>query len=271
MTLKQTVKIADATYAYIDIGEGEPLVLLHGFTGSKEAWEKHMQTFAKRYRVIAIDLPGHGETRSNEPRTMALFAQDLHEILQRLELSPVHLLGYSLGGRAALSYAINFPGNIRSLILESASPGLMTEAERKARQKQDDQLARLLLDEGIEAFVHYWENIPLFETQKALPKNVQTSIRNGRLQQSEEGLACSLRYMGTGTQPSWWSKLHTCNFPVLLVAGALDKKFVKINQAMHDQLKHARLEIVADAGHAVHIEQDEKFDTIVMEFLANQL
>src|SRR5690625_6593165 len=77
-----------------------------------------------------------------------------------------------MGGRVALSFAMNFSRQVKSLILESSSPGLEMEAERKARKESDKQLAEKIVHEGIESFVQYWENIPLFHTQKSLDDNV---------------------------------------------------------------------------------------------------
>lgn len=266
--MKQHLKLTDATYAYTDVGTGEPLLLLHGFTSSTATWDEALPFLAKKYRVIALDLPGHGETIVERPRSMKRFAEDLQQITKMLGLDTFHLLGYSLGGRSALSYAMYFPGNIRTLILESASPGLKTAAERNARQEQDEKLAQMILQEGVAAFVTYWSQLPLFQTQLALPQHVQEKVRQERLAQTPKGLSSSLRYMGTGQQPSWWEQLQQCTFPVLLIVGEKDAKFVKINREMHSLFKQAQLEIVPSAGHAVHLEQVEKFVTIVMEFLA---
>src|SRR5690625_4319625 len=179
------------------------------------------------------------------------------------------MLGYSLGGRTALSFAQYFPNQVKSLILESASPGLKTEAERKTRREQDDKLAEKIKEEGIEAFVNKWENIPLFTSQKNLPKTIQNRIRKERLSQKKTGLGNSLVYMGTGRQPSWWDQLQSLTIPVLLIVGELDVKFVQINQTMHHLLKHSTIQCVPNAGHAVHIEQVEKFDKIIGDFLSH--
>ena len=104
-----------------------------------------------------------------------------------------------------------YPEKVNSLILESASPGLKTEEERKARMKQDEYLAEMIQTKGIEEFVSYWENIPLFETQKNLPKDSSRSSSCGTTYATEKGLAESLLYMGTGMQPSWWDYLSESN------------------------------------------------------------
>src|SRR5690554_1894143 len=153
--------VNDAEYAYHVFGEGEVLLLFHGFTGSSLSWERFVGEFSSKYQVITIDLPGHGKTRCQTPRTMKTFSDDLVELLKYLSVEKVHLLGYSMGGRTALSFAFYYPEMVESLILESASPGLKTEEERIARMNQDKELANMILSKGIREFVSYWENIPL--------------------------------------------------------------------------------------------------------------
>ena len=265
--MNNLMTVKDATYHYSVCGEGEPLVLLHGFTGTGNTWETFSEKWSKFFKVIMIDLPGHGKTNVKSPRTMEQFCQDLKLLLDQLKIKKTHLLGYSMGGRAALSFALNYPDYVQSLILESASPGLKTGEERRKRREADALLAEQIMVNGIEGFTYYWENIPLFETQKHLPAHIKKVIRHERLSQLPEGMAESLLYMGTGSQPSWWDKLVEVTIPVLLVVGSLDKKFIRINQEMKKLLPNAELVTVVKSGHAVHVEQVEKFDKIVMEFL----
>ncbi len=269
--MNNSITIKDATYHYNVCGEGEPLVLLHGFTGTGNTWETFSKKWSRKFKVITIDLPGHGKTKVKSPRTMERFCEDLTLLLEQLHIKKTHLLGYSMGGRAALSFALYYPEYVQSLILESTSPGLKTEDERRKRREADALLAEQIMVNGVESFTYYWENIPLFATQKYLSAQIKEKIRNERLAQLPEGLAESLLFMGTGTQPSWWDKLEEVTIPVLLIAGALDEKYVKINQEMKTLLSVAEMIIVEKSGHAVHVEQVEKFDKIVMEFISTAL
>jgi len=261
----------DVKYAFTIQGEGEPLVLLHGFTGSKKTWEECIKTWEKYFKVIALDLPGHGETDTESARTISEFCSDLQDILKMLKIDKAHLLGYSMGGRIALSFAIHYPESVHTLILESASPGLKTNAERLKRVENDTNLAEQIMEKGIIHFTDYWENIPLFETQKQLTASVRDKIRQERLSQSPEGLAGSLVNMGTGKQPSFWKRLHELEMPVLLVVGELDRKFIDINQEMQQEIEEVQLKTCEEAGHCIHVEQPEKFVKIVMEFIEKKL
>lgn len=250
-----------------------PVILLHGFTGDRTTWNNLGQTLKDFYQVITIDLLGHGKTSSPhlwERYEMNKAAKDIIYIMDKLQLDSAHLLGYSMGGRLALGVATMFPERIKSLLLESSSPGLKTEKERKTRIQNDESLAAKILDKGIESFVSYWENISLFQTQKSLPMNVQYQIRTQRLHNDPIGLANSLKGFGTGRQPSLWHTLNEFNLPVLLLCGELDEKFCKIAQEMNQLLPQSTLIEIKKAGHAIHVEEPEIFDTIVEEFLMKQ-
>ncbi len=249
---------------------GLTLALLHGFTGSGAGWGDHLDTFADSgLRVIALDLLGHGG--SDAPADPARYRfehvrDDLLTALPALGASPERtvLLGYSMGGRMALYTAHGAP--FRGLILESASPGLATEAERADRRASDEALAERIERDGIAPFVDEWERQPLFASQSALPDEARQALRRERLSNTPLGLANSLRGAGTGAQPPLHDTLATLTTPTLLLAGEHDEKFSRITWQMAEQLPNAEARIVLDAGHIVHVEQPDVFDALVIAF-----
>ncbi|MEI5908769.1 2-succinyl-6-hydroxy-2,4-cyclohexadiene-1-carboxylate synthase [Bacillus spongiae] len=254
-------------------GKGEPIVFLHGFTGDHSTWGEIIPFLSNSFQCITIDLLGHGQTTTlSQPDdyTMEKSASDIVLILKKLNIDKAHLIGYSMGGRLALGFTILHPSLVKTLILESASPGLKLVKEREKRREADAALARRIKQEGVAAFVDYWENIPLFRTQKRLPTHMQERIRKQRLKNSEKGLINSLLGMGTGQQPSYWEKLHEVQCGVLLLTGSLDEKFNCIALEMEKILPNVQYIQVENAGHAIHVEQSKKFGTIVKEFLLHK-
>ncbi len=246
------------TYYFERHGGGRPLLLLHGFTGSSQNWRPLLPGLAVHYQVILVDILGHGRTASppNENRyTIDRVVADLMALVDQWGYSEMGLLGYSMGGRLALATAVTHPHRISYLILESASPGLETMAERQARATQDRELADWIEAEGMQAFVNRWEQLPLWASQQQLSPEIRQRLHQQRLQNNPQGLANSLRGMGTGAQPSFWEQLPELKIPTLLLAGELDTKFVAINQQMAELLPNAHLEIVPGAGHTVHLER----------------
>lgn len=267
---ERRLSVNGMAYHVEEAGDGPPLLLLHGFTGSAATWRPFLPAFARRWRTIAVDLPGHGKT--DAPATPGRYraeavAEDLCGLMDRLGIARAAVLGYSMGGRLALSLAMLAPRRVRALLLESASPGLETAAERKARARQDEALAARIERDGIEAFVAHWENLPLFASVRRLPEDVQERLRQGRLANRPEGLAASLRGMGTGVQPAWWDRLPDLNVPVQLIVGELDGKFRAIAERMLALLPDGRLAVVPGAGHVTHVEKPDLFATIVMDFM----
>ena len=251
----------------------DAVVLLHGFTGSHRSWDDIVPALVRTHAVIAFDLPGHGDSDfgdATERHSMAHAAAAFDEAFAALGIERASVVGYSLGGRVALHLAATRPQRIARLVLESASPGLATEAERRARRDADEQLAGFALQHGIDAFVDRWETTPVLAAERTLPAATQHALRLQRLRCSPLGLAASLRGMGTGAQPWLGDDLARVALPTLLIAGGDDAKFVAIAREMHNRLPHAQLAVVPDAGHNVHLQQPDRFTALITAFLPQQ-
>lgn len=260
-------RLGAVRYRVTRAGSGPALVLLHGFTGSADGWRPFVPAFARDWHVIAPDLPGHGGTGEQVDGSLEQCAADLSALLDRLDAADAVVLGYSLGGRTALTWARLAPERVRALVLESASPGIPSASERAKRRRRDEALAASIEADGVEAFVRRWERVPLFASQKQLPADVRQSVRERRLNQSVSGLASSLRTMGAGVMRPLHDALPDLTMPVALLAGALDDKYCRMMGEIALQLPKATLHVVPDAGHAVHIERPNEWLTIVKDFL----
>ena len=260
----------DKYYNLAVSGRGEPILLLHGFSGDKSTWDALQSDLRSNHRVIALDILGHGA--SDKPASasdygMDRVARDISELLIQLALEEAHLLGYSMGGRLALYLALHYPERFKSLIIESASAGIASESERRARRQSDKALADRIEAEGVGWFVDYWERLPLWATQARLAADVLAAQRQQRLQNCARGLANSLRGMGAGAQPNLWPLLPSLELPALLMVGGRDGKFHRINQDLQRRLPRAELSIMSDAGHNTHLEQPAAFARAVRSFL----
>lgn len=268
------LNLSDGVALNVEVqGQGPALLLLHGFTGAATSWARVRPALNEHYTTIAVDMLGHGTSDApTDPARyrMAQCSADLAEVLTQLAVPHAVVLGYSMGGRVALHFALKHPTRVRALILESASPGLAEAAERAARTANDEALAQRIEQEGVEAFVAAWERLPLFATQARLPEAVQNELRAQRLRNQPQGLANSLRGLGTGVQPSLWAELSTLTTPTLVLAGELDTKFTTLAVAMARALTHAHLRLLPNAGHTLHLETPSTFVQAVVEFLQKQ-
>ncbi len=248
---------------------GEAVLLLHGFTGSKESWIGLRRALAPERRVIALDLPGHGGTevgRDPADYSMERSSEGIENVLRELAIERVALVGYSMGGRLALYFTLSRPERVSRVVLESASAGIADATERAERVASDEALAALLESAGIEAFVERWEALPLFQSLADLTVEARDRLHRQRLACSPAGLAASLRGLGTGSQPWLGDRLGEIGVPVLLIAGSRDAKFARIGRDLVRSIPEARLEIIEGAGHIPHIERPEAFDRLVHEF-----
>lgn len=259
---------------YVEVaGSGPPLVLLHGFTGSAASWASHLDTFAREFTCVTVDLPGHGDTEAPaDPARYAMerVVEDLVELCTRLGIARAAWLGYSMGGRLALGVGVLAPQVVTALVLEGAAPGLDDPAERAARVASDEALATRLEREGLVPFIDFWERLPLFATQARLPEERRAILRQQRLLNNPLGLANSLRGMGQGAQPAFRDRLGAVRAPALLLAGEEDAKFRALAAEMAAAMPNARAATIPGAGHAAHFEQPGQFDALVLDFLRAQ-
>jgi len=246
-----------------------PVVILHGFTGSTESMRGVVTELCQTRETVCIDLVGHG--RSDAPRqpgqyTMDRCAEQVATVVEALALRRPHMLGYSMGGRAALACCANFPERVRSAMLIGASAGLTDPDARRARIEEDESLADRIIAQGLEAFVEEWMAKPVFASQGRRCASALAELRAEKLHNLPHGLALSLLGMGTGAMSP--IELIALRVPTCFVAGAQDKKFSTIAREYADTLPDSRCEIVADAGHAVHLENQEELGRVARDYFA---
>lgn len=236
------------------------VLLLHGFTGSGLGWRRVAEHLPEA-RVLAPDLPGHGRSRfadEEQACRMETASRLLARALDEVGAPRCTVGGYSMGGRLALHFALSEPGRVDHLVLESASPGLPTEAEREARRRHDEDLAISIERDGVEAFLARWQTTPVLASQLHLPEHLRREADAERRDNRAAGLSASLRAMGTGVQPWLGDRLHELDVPVTLVAGQDDAKFLAIASEMAARISGARLAPLP-AGHNVHLEHPRWF------------
>lgn len=246
-----------------------PLLFLHGFMGSSRDWAETLEQLPE-YRCIVVDLPAHGLSAGcsadlySMPRTtLALLA-----VLDELGLGYCVPVGYSMGGRLALNLALAHPDRCRALVVESGSPGLASDRERKSRREWDETKACELERQGLDGFLEAWYRQPLFHSIRRNQARFASLIERRR-QNNIAGLALSLRLMGTGSQDPLWNQVPGIRVPWLAVVGELDAHYRKIMQDMVSVSRKGRLATISDAGHNTHFENPTAFSRTLREFLVS--
>jgi 2-succinyl-6-hydroxy-2,4-cyclohexadiene-1-carboxylate synthase len=278
------VRVAGVELAVAELGAAAdpgtvavpPLLVLHGFTGCAESMLPVAAPLARARRVVLPDLVGHGRSAVAEPGhcTIEAVVEQLDALLDAVagiggSPAVVDVLGYSMGGRIALSLAVARPGRVRRVAVVGASAGIADPDERRARRAADAALAARLRTEGLERFVDDWTAQPLFATQAGLPSVVGAEARAQRLASPPEGLARSLEGMGTGAMRPLHAALGSLPVPVLLLAGALDHRYTVVARELAALLPAGRWVVVDGAGHAAHLERPDVLVAEVERFLGS--
>lgn len=226
----------------------ETLVLLHGFAGTRHTWDRVIARLdPQRYRPLALDLPGHGDSSSyKRPITFAACVEEVLAAAPRR----FALCGYSMGGRIALHVALAAPERLARLVLVSTSAGIEDDAERVARRAADRRLADELERAPYESFIDRWRSQPLFAED---PPQVQELARADQRRNDPRGLARALRGLGPGEMPPLWSQLALLSMPSTVVVGNRDVKFRTLGVRMAETLPRSRL-LVLTGGHVLQFE-----------------
>ena len=235
----------------------ESVVLLHGFSGTRRAWDGVITALDhERYRPLALDLPGHGVAADTErPIT---FAGCVARVLAN---SPecFALCGYSMGGRVALHVALAAPERVKRLVLVSCTAGIEDLQERAERRAADCRLAEELEDRPFEAFIESWRTQPLFACE---PPEVGVLAREDQRRNSPDGLAAALRGIGTGEMQPLWRRLARLRMAVAVVAGERDEKFVALARRMVELLPDGEL-VLVPGGHGLPLESPASLAAVI--------
>ncbi|MDE2670492.1 MAG: alpha/beta fold hydrolase [Chloroflexota bacterium] len=234
-------------------GEGPAILLTHGFGASSSMWRGQMDAFRDRYRIIAWDMRGHGNTDSpddpgeySEPATLA----DIAAILDACGVESAIVGGLSLGGYMSLAFNLAHPERTDALMLFDTGPGYNNPKGR----------------EGWNQFAI--RRAEAFETQGLASLGESAEVKAAR-HRSADGLAKAARGMLTQRDASVIQSLTSIDKPTLVVTGADDKNFLAAHGYMSENIPGAMSFMIDDAGHAANIDQPEAFNAAVEAFLAS--
>lgn len=247
------------------------LALLHGFLGSADDFLFLAQQLSSLRCVYVLDLPGAGLSKG--PRALSLETfEDLSNLLasflwaQSAEIWDI--FGYSLGGRLALSIAFDTKLPLKTLILESAHPGLSTEEERASRLLWDRQNATRLQKGELLSFLNDWYDLPLFRSLKSHPKFadlLEKKVRNLR----PPDMADLLLLSSPAKMKNYGPELSKRSLAISFVCGELDQKYLALSNDIERLLGPERVFRVAKAGHNVHFEAPEQLAQILPSILGH--
>ncbi len=249
--------------ACTDVGHGEALVFLHGFPFHRELWKPQVQAFKSHYRVIAPDLRGFGASDATGNVTaMADFAEDLHDLAATLGLGRFVLIGHSMGGYVALSYAHRYPESLRALVLLGTRSGPDSPEAAAARRALADRTLQAGTDEVIQAMAARMLASP------HPPASLQAEVRRLMGASGPPGLAAALRGMAARPDAGPW--LGDIQVPTLVITGEEDAIMPPAEaEALARAIPGATLARLPGAGHLAGLEHPEAFNDLLRHWLDN--
>ena len=238
------------------------VVLLHGFLGSHEIWEQTIQNLSGSYRVIAIDLPGHGHTPViGYAHSMEMMARCVKKVLDSLRLKKYVLVGHSMGGYVALAFADLYPDNLRGLCLFHST------AYPDSEEKKEDRLRAIRLVKSSKP-VYTRETIRNLFAQKNLrylKKEISFATSIAR-RTSKQGIVAALH--GMRDRPGRDIILGLVTYPIMMVIGELDNIVPKdqlLEQA--EAIKNKTILYLEHDGHFGFLESPRECNRTLRKFL----
>ncbi len=257
--MSTTVNYRNSTIYFSQSGAGATVILLHGFLESSTMWKDMVPELSSRFRVITIDLPGHGKSDClGYIHTMDLMAGAVKAVIDKLGLRKAVVIGHSMGGYVALALADLYPDLIKGICLFHSTARDDTPEKKKNRNRAIE-----LVKTNPKTFVR--AAIPmLFRHKYRVP--LRDAIREAKkeaLQFPVQGIIAALE--GMKRRPNREILLRFAPYPVLLVAGQRDPvfKLSELKEQM-DASEHVEGIVVKESGHMGHLESpDESLDILI--------
>ena len=240
-----------------------PYLFIHGFTNSYKTWGAIRKELGSN--TIAIDIPGHGNStfnNLNETYTYNDWVNEFYLSLKHLDIKKINLCGYSMGGRLALVFAIKYPNLINKLILESTSLGIEDYQSKEERLNDDTSLSDKIKD-SFDLFLSDWGNNSLFKNQKKRNKIEFLKQQKIRSLHNPNQLSKALDSFTISKLEYLYDYYTRLNFPITIINGNDDDKYVKKGKDMVRWNKNAYQYIVNNASHNVHLERFNEYANIL--------
>ena len=234
-------------------GRGPLVVFLHGIGGNRAHWTAQLRFFSRRFRAAAWDARGYGDSDDYEGRLrFEDFSADLVRVLDHLREEKAHVVGLSMGGRIARSFALKHPGRVRTLTLANTSPGFdaLTPEEvlrfvEERKQRNPESMRRLL-------------------GSRARPGAYQALLGSFKALRN----ASYLKTLEASVAQDRAAPLEKLGVPTLLVTGDEDRVYpLALTQHMAKRIPGAELVVLQGCGHISNLEQPERFNEALLDFL----
>ncbi len=256
------IPFEQTTVRFEELGKGYPVVLLHGFMESLDAWGEFAEDLSKHFRVINIDLLGHGKTGNIDTiHTMEMMALAVKSVLDHLRIDKAFFIGHSMGGYVALQFLKDYPQNISGLVILHSTP-LPDSDERKG---QREKLIGIIKQGGKIKLAK--EHVHKTFAPKNIDKYVQKIgfLKIIALNTTNEGIIAALE--GMKIRPDYREVLKNAKIPVLYIQGEHDNFIPPETMEKFELPQRSSVLILKNSGHQGYIEEKDKVLEAVVKFI----
>jgi len=268
MTTSGTVPLQDGKLYYEVKGNGQPIILIHAGFLDRRMWDEQFELFSNSYKVVRYDVRGFG--RSTKAETKFSDFEDLHALLQYLNLDKVYIIGVSNGGRIAIDFTTQYPNQVDALVLvgsgvsgRKTSDQLEDQVWRefdKQMAPQEELIKQGKLEEAAEMDVNAWAAAQNPESRK---KIMIIALENAHVQ-----LDNPWKHQ-VSPDPPGYKRLPEITVPTLVMIGDRDVKGMQlIADDLHSKIPGSKKVVVQGADHIVNMSRPEEFNRIVLQFLS---
>jgi 3-oxoadipate enol-lactonase len=246
---------------YLDRGEGEVILLLHGLGSTRADWDQQVEEFSREFRILAPDLRGHGN--SSKPKDRSAYgidkcAEDMQLLLRELDIEKCIVVGFSMGGAVAFQMAVDAPHLVTKMVIVNTAPNFNDLGELGEELLRER--TRALKTTGME---------PLAKqiSEGMFPEEDQRELRNAFFERARKN-PVDVYYNSFTTLMGWGigEKVKNIKMPVLVVASDNDYTPVSLKESYAETLPDARLVVVANSRHGVTMDQPEQFNAVLLKF-----
>ncbi len=241
---------------YLELGEGEPLILIHGLGESLEGWNYQYDEFSRYFRVISLDLRGFGMSDVPESISIYDFAEDVKNLMDELGIKSANLLGLSMGGAVCMAFFERYPERVRSLILANTLYKLPEEAKPLFEER-----LKLVEKADMDEIANFIANISIHQERDDLKDFVRTIVRKND-KEFYKKVTIEL------SKIDFEDVLPKINVPTLILVAEYDVTTPPvIGGEMAKLIPNSEIRTVKNSAHLAKVENPEEFNRYVIEFL----
>ena len=258
-------------------GDGEPVLLVHGFGSKKEAWIAQTEPLARHFKVIRFDNRGAGKSdRPDSPYTMEVFADDINALLDFLEIEKAHIIGWSLGGMIVQNVLLKYSHRINKMVLINTNYGTPDESGAELYKNMRLNSLKLMNEDPVKSF---WQStrtsyhIKFRKQMEAEPTkkwyglwSVDDLIQNDSTDPPTE--KDIIMQAGATATHNTFERLNEIKNETLLITASHDRIMPQsVMKEMHEKIPNSILKVIDKAGHGSPLSRALEINKMIIEFL----